>query len=219
MSDRDEPGLDELERQLDATFASARPRRGFEDELWRRLEARRPWWGRLRMPSAGAVAGLTGGLVALLAVGLVTVVVLRGGMHMGAASGASTTTAAPASRSGGAAASGQFGQLPAPSGAVSAKVPRADGAGIATTRPAGPFSLPVYRYDKASGPATGQVFDPTKVPSGLLSADYPAEPGSGRLVYVAVPDPTGPYGYLEPEYMASDTSSLVPALAPSAYRG
>jgi hypothetical protein len=57
------------------------------------------------------------------------------------------------------------------------------------------------------------------VPSGLVAADYPAEPGSGRLVYVAVPDPTGPYGYLEPEYTTGDTTSLVRALASSAYRG
>src|SRR5260221_9015994 len=37
----------ELERRLEAMFASARPRRGFEDELWRRIEARRPWYRRL----------------------------------------------------------------------------------------------------------------------------------------------------------------------------
>jgi hypothetical protein len=220
VSERDEPGLDELERQLDATFASTRPRRGFEDELWRQLEARRrPWWRRLRMPSAGRMAG---SLVALLAIGLVTVVVLRGGLHVGGAGGAaSSTTAAPASgRSGsGAATSGQFGLLPAPPGAATAKLPpKSIGASTAAPQTI-PASLPVYRYDKANGPAAGQLFDPTNVPSGLVTADYPAEGGPGKVVYVAVPDPTGPYGYLEPEYVAGDTSSLVPALAPSAYRG
>src|SRR5256885_16995378 len=37
----------DLERRLEAMFSSARPRRGFDDELWRRIEARRPWHERL----------------------------------------------------------------------------------------------------------------------------------------------------------------------------
>src|ERR1700694_420831 len=37
----------DLERRLEAMFASTRPRPGFEDELWRRIEARRPWHQRL----------------------------------------------------------------------------------------------------------------------------------------------------------------------------
>jgi len=37
----------DLERRLEAMFASARPRPGFEDDLWRRIEARRPWHQRL----------------------------------------------------------------------------------------------------------------------------------------------------------------------------
>jgi len=37
----------DLERRLEAMFASARPRTGFEEDLWRRIEARRPWHQRL----------------------------------------------------------------------------------------------------------------------------------------------------------------------------
>src|ERR1700737_4438022 len=37
----------DLERRLEAMFASARPRREFEDALWRRIEASRPWHRRL----------------------------------------------------------------------------------------------------------------------------------------------------------------------------
>lgn len=52
----------DLERRLDAAFAAARPRRGFEAELWARLEARRPWWRRARgwslAPALGAAAVL-----------------------------------------------------------------------------------------------------------------------------------------------------------------
>src|SRR5947209_19958345 len=37
----------ELERRLEAMFASARPRADFEDQLWKQLQARRPWPRRL----------------------------------------------------------------------------------------------------------------------------------------------------------------------------
>src|SRR6202022_1233156 len=40
----------DLERRLEAMFASARPRHGFEDDLWRRIEARRPWNQGLGFP-------------------------------------------------------------------------------------------------------------------------------------------------------------------------
>jgi hypothetical protein len=231
VSERDQQELDELRRQLDTTFASARPERGFEDELWRRLQARRPWWRRLRLPRP-AVAPLAAGLVAVVAVALVTTVVLRGGIPVhtsGGASRSSTTAAAPGARSDQAARC-QFGQLPALPGTAASKPSKAtEIAPVAPSQGIGGSVLPVYRYDKASGPAAGAVFDPSTLPKGLAAADYPAEAaptpapagaaGQPHLVYVAVPDPTGPYGYLEPAYaVGGDTSGLVPALAPSSYR-
>src|SRR5437773_12313957 len=49
MSERDDDlELQALQRELDDAFATTRPRRGFEDQLWLRMQARRPLWTRLR---------------------------------------------------------------------------------------------------------------------------------------------------------------------------
>ena len=49
MSDNKEDlDLQALQRELDDAFATTRPRRGYEDELWLRMQARRPLWTRLR---------------------------------------------------------------------------------------------------------------------------------------------------------------------------
>lgn len=49
MSDsKEDLELQALQRELDDAFATTRPRRGFEDELWLRMQAGRPLWTRLR---------------------------------------------------------------------------------------------------------------------------------------------------------------------------
>ena len=49
MSDQDEDlELAALQRQLDDAFETTRPRAAFEDELWSRMQARRPAGTRLR---------------------------------------------------------------------------------------------------------------------------------------------------------------------------
>jgi len=64
VSELNDPELDELEGRLSRAFAGTRPRRGFEDELWARLERRgsagRRWpWRRLApWPAAGALAAV-----------------------------------------------------------------------------------------------------------------------------------------------------------------
>ena len=59
MTDRDEElELEALQRQLDDAFETARPRRGFEDELWLRIQRRRPFGERLRDAFAGLGATL-----------------------------------------------------------------------------------------------------------------------------------------------------------------
>ena len=58
MSDEKEDlELQALKRELDDAFATTRPRHGFEDELWLRMQARRPLWTRLRdaISSLGAL--------------------------------------------------------------------------------------------------------------------------------------------------------------------
>jgi hypothetical protein len=200
MSDHDEPGLSDLERRLDVAFRETRPRRGFEDELWSRLRARRPWWQRLgggleQVPWGGVATGVA----ALVVVGLVATLVRLGGAHNGASSTASTAgapAAAPAatgpSRADTSGAALPFGPLPAP---PAAGVPQ-------LIRPAGPSSLPegaqggtvqggnvpqqpahlaVYRYDPASGPPNGTILETNALPAGLSVGLYPTRSAADAI--------------------------------------
>src|ERR1700716_1299010 len=54
----DDLELAALQRQLDDAFETTRPRVGFEDELWTRMQARRPASTRLRDAWLGRVQGL-----------------------------------------------------------------------------------------------------------------------------------------------------------------
>lgn len=72
MSDeKDDLELQALQRQLDDAFETTRPRRGYEDELWLKLQARRPFWTRLR----DALVGFGGAIRELPAVPTATVAV------------------------------------------------------------------------------------------------------------------------------------------------
>jgi hypothetical protein len=89
MGDRQQdPELAELEGRLDAAFASARPRRGFQDELQARLAGGgRGWWRRtLAAPARWPVLG---GAVALLVVAAVAAL-LSGPLHGGDGAGTSS---------------------------------------------------------------------------------------------------------------------------------
>jgi hypothetical protein len=68
----DDLELAALQRQLDDAFETTRPRRGYEDELWLKLQARRPFWTRL----GDVFAGLVGGIRELPAVPTATVAVV-----------------------------------------------------------------------------------------------------------------------------------------------
>lgn len=128
MTDETEALADpELQSRLDAAFAATRPRRGFETELWTRLERRRPWWRRPTAPdfvrglSGRAWAGLGAVAVVLAAVIGMTPVLLAHTGHGGApgtASLASPAAGAAASQSKEAAAAA-FGKLPVPALAAS----------------------------------------------------------------------------------------------------
>jgi len=263
MSEHDEQGLSDLERRLDVAFRETRPRRGFEDELWSRLRARRPWWQRV----AGGLqpahwAGVATGIAAVLLVGLVVSVVRLNGTHGpgGTASTAASRAAAPAAAgsSGTDLNSGAalpFGALPAPPAAGVPQPLRTAGpsslpegaAGGGTVQganvPQPPPRLAVYRYDPASGPASGTILEPNALPATLSVGLYPTRPAAdavaaaeagrtssggsvvltqARLVYVAVV--SGEDGFLEPAYLFTGTAGnapvqvLVSALAPSVLR-
>ena len=204
MSEHDEQGTSDLGRRLDAAFAAARPRRGFEDELWARLRARRPWWRRLGDALQHAPLGrVAAGLAALLLVGLVATVVRSGGISgHGAASTASSglqQARSPESVPGAAGpsrydpASGlPFGPLPPPAAAgvlqvINSAAPSALPAGAqgvvvrgASPPPAPPF-LAVYRFDPAAGPPNGAILETGAVPPGLSMGVYPTLPAADAV--------------------------------------
>src|SRR5438552_4587236 len=71
--------LQALQRQLDDAFETTRPRTGFEDELWLRMQASRPARSRFRDALSGflqgirEVPGVPAGVVAVLLVVVVGV--------------------------------------------------------------------------------------------------------------------------------------------------
>ena len=235
MNDFDDRGPDELERQLDAAFASTRPRRGFEDELWQRLQARQPWWRRLRLPRRAALPAL-GGLAAVLLAGVLVAGLASSGAFRGFGHGAAGSAALS---SGASTQPLAFGLLPRPAVPSLAPQPAPGNAARATDRSrvaesagvtAVPAHLPVYRYEASAGPANGTVLERQSIPPGLVSAEYPtrqpaeaapearftAPTGQGkvaavtvtqvRLVYVAVT--AGSAGYLEPAYELTGTAQV-----------
>ena len=122
MSDRDgeELELEALQRQLDDAFETTRPRRGFEDELWLRIQRRRPFGERLR----DVLGGLLGGFreapaiplaaVALLLIVVVGVGVLNSGLSPFGAKHESLSAGAPNSDRGSAGGAYLAGTIPTP---------------------------------------------------------------------------------------------------------
>jgi hypothetical protein len=178
----------DLERRLEAMFASAHPRRDFEDELWSRLQARRPWHARLggwlRQPSrlAPALAGL-----AVVAVGAAGIGWLSANFHPGGSTAASTSGAAfgpnstglgilPAGPSSGKQATGSATVQPGGPAA-----PGVSGAALtfSGSLPAIPAELPVYRYEDPSV-ATLQATESNLIAqTGLPVTVSPSSPTAG----------------------------------------
>jgi hypothetical protein len=111
----DDLELAALQRQLDDAFETTRPRRGYEDELWLRLQARRPFWSRWRDALAGFAGGIrelpavpaaTVAVVLIVAVGLGAIAV-GGGFRPGGHSFSATAGPQPADI-------GALGRLPTP---------------------------------------------------------------------------------------------------------
>ena len=181
MSEPEELELQALQRQLDDAFETTRPRPGFEDDLWLRMQSRRPFTTRL----GDAIAGLVAGIRAVPAVPLASVaavlVVLLGvglfslsGLGRGGASGTERQLSLNA---GGAAAvptsAGSFGRLPSP---VLAPAGASQGPQLSLPAPApaagtyaGPVTLtwagqvnvsigtaPVFRYSEPSTDSADQ---------------------------------------------------------------
>lgn len=115
----DDLELQALQRELDDAFATTRPRRGFEDELWLRMQQRRPLWTRLGDAVAGfgrslrEAPGIPATVVAVLVVvALGAGVVQLGGLgNRGGAGSAANQAAAPVKQD---VNTGGFGALPVP---------------------------------------------------------------------------------------------------------
>jgi hypothetical protein len=146
-----------LQRQLDDAFQTTRPRPTFEDELWLRMQARRPIWIRIREGIAGLIEGIREApavpsaavaiaLVVLLGASIYTMSGLRfGGGAASLATGPNHDTSATAPKQ-----DGQFGMLPrpAPNESVGGGVTFSGPATIVWAGSANAIaaSLPVYRY-------------------------------------------------------------------------
>jgi hypothetical protein len=121
VSEHDEDlELQALARQLDDAFETTRPRAGFDDELWLRLQSSRPAPRRLRDAMAGlwqgirAVPAVPASAVALVLIVAVGVGIFAiNGLHSGGGSSASNATSREAPGAGQYFA-GSFGRLPSP---------------------------------------------------------------------------------------------------------
>ena len=146
MSDNEDRELQALQRQLDDAFETTRPRAGFEDDLWSRMQARRPPWAQVRDFFAGLIASVRRvpaapaaavAVVLVLAIGIG--ILSLGGFHGGGAGGATSATSRDSQTApfaGGASAPGAFGRLPGP---ALQPVPGADTA-PKTAGPTGPLA-------------------------------------------------------------------------------
>ena len=179
MSDQEED-LESLalQRRLDDAFATTRPRSGFEDELWARMQAKRPVTNRFRDALAGFWQGVRAvPAVPAAAVAALLVVVIGVGffaysasnLHVGGGgTSAALSQSAGNPRSGDQSSAGGFGMLPSPvfgsveatSGPTAPNVSNPKGAefagpaqlvwaGQSNALPAG---APVFRYRE---PSTG----------------------------------------------------------------
>ncbi len=185
MSDDEDLELQALQRKLDDAFETTRPRAGFEDALWSRMQARRPLWRRAQdffsglIESVREVPAMPAAAVAVVLVVAIGVGILSlSGTHFGGGAGSTSAGLSAQDHSGGTqynAAPGGFGRLPAPALLPSSEAPKAVNPvvpaagqpaadlyfGPATLVWAGTFnfqvtSAPVYRYAEPSAADANQ---------------------------------------------------------------
>ncbi len=166
MSEPDEElELQALQRQLDDAFETTRPRTGFEDELWSRMQSSRPARSRLRDALSGFLQGIRevpavpAGVVAVLLVVVIGVgtVALSGLGRGGGGASSSTQGANLSAPDAGQLYAGNFGRVPTPvlnNGAKSSTAAQPTTVPVQLTW-TGKFDLaistaPVFRYKEPS---------------------------------------------------------------------
>jgi hypothetical protein len=225
--------LEALQRELDDAFATTRPRRGFEDELWLRMQARRPLWTRLReaVGSWGALfreapAIPLGAVAVVLVVVIGASILVNSGLRLSTTHNSSTAGVAQAPDM---ALGGEFGKLPTPAfhpgvyPAPAAYGPSASYAtfeqsnlyfGAASMRWTGQLPLqtaqaPVYRYTEP-GVTTADQF----AASVGASSDKQVRSGSGFPAtyrgqsFMLTVQPTEPQLPLEPYFTLAPTAPV-----------
>jgi len=240
MSDNEDRELQALQRQLDDAFETTRPRAGFEDDLWSRMQARRPLWARVRDFFAALVAAVrrvpaapaaTVAVVLVLAIGI-GIISLRGPGGGGSSASRESGTAPFAG------ASGAFGRLPAPAlqpvpNATTA--PKTDGPGGAFAGQStaglyfGPATLvwagqlnihltnaTVYRYAEPASAAADQFaasLGASREPGPAGQGGLGSYSGTGFVLGVAgtIPSPLR-----EPLYFLTPDRSTLAAPGPTA---
>lgn len=174
MSEPEDLELEALQRQLDDAFDTTRPRPGFEDQLWTRMQARRPAGSRLRDAWLGLIQGIREApTVPLAAVAAVLVVVIGvsvlaySGVRFGGGAGSTAGLSSGGQQQYAAGTPGAFGRLPSPvlsagvppkavdAGQPAAAAPNADYGGPVTLTWGGKLDLtiataPVFRYREPS---------------------------------------------------------------------
>jgi hypothetical protein len=173
----DDLELAALQRQLDDAFATTRPRQGFDDELWLRVQASRPASSRFRDALAGLLAGVravpvvpTTAIAAVLVIALtVGLLVHNANLHFGG--GAANSASSQYAPVQGDLSGGTFGKLPTPvfNGQKTATGAPGAAAGQQSNAVSAPVSYtwtgkldltitaaPVFRYSEPSANAADQ---------------------------------------------------------------
>src|SRR5260221_8516927 len=125
MNEDEDLELQALQRRLDDAFQTTRPRAGFEDELWSKMQARRPLWSRvseffsaligsIREAPAVPAAAVAVVLVVALGVGIIA----RSGVHFSGGGASNASSQAPAEAALRSRDAGTFGRLPLPAAAA-----------------------------------------------------------------------------------------------------
>ena len=228
MNEDEDLELQALQRQLDDAFQTTRPRPAFEDELWLRMQSRRPIWTRFRE----GLAGLFGSLreapaipsaavaIALIVVIGAGIVSMGGGLHFGGAGGSTTSASLDAGGKNGSAAPPEFGALPVPGLAANPSVPQSLPSTERAELYASPVvltwagqlnvtaaSLPVFRYAE---PTTGDA-NRFAVSVGAAPSAHVAPGGLGMYSgkgFSLVVDGTVAQPAREPSYELSELKSL-----------
>jgi len=198
VSDQDDDlELQALQRELDDAFATTRPRRGYEDEVWLLIQQQRPVTNRLRDAIAGFVQGIRevpaasmAAVASILVIAIgVGVIASVGGFGRGRGGGAGSTAGAPqiedtSGRNNGGSqfSANAFGPLPVPGGGTKSTSPPPQAVGSpASTEYYGPAQL-VWSGDRnfSYTATTAPVFR-YQEPSAVLADQFAGSLGAALV--------------------------------------